>query len=73
MVMKRLFTISTWIVIATYLFLLMIGWFRGTLSSRALVFMTVITILIIAILYGLTKLIRYVDRKLYKELKRMMK
>ncbi|MBY0164283.1 hypothetical protein H0178_52250 [Cytobacillus firmus] len=71
--MKRLFTISTWVVIVTYLLLLMIGWFRGTLSIRGIIFMSVITILIIAILYGLTKLVRYLDRKLYKELKRMMK
>ncbi|WP_456290436.1 hypothetical protein M1D70_13820 [Paenibacillus sp. AK002] len=73
MVLKRLFTISIWIVIVTYLLLLMIGWSRGTLSIRWIIFMSVITILIIAILYGLTKLIRYLDRKLYKELKRMMK
>jgi len=71
--MKRLCTISTWVVIVTYLLLLMMGWFRGTLSIRAVVLMTVITILIIAIVYGLTKLIRYLNRKLYKELKRMMK
>ncbi|GIP02792.1 hypothetical protein J28TS4_11990 [Paenibacillus lautus] len=40
---------------------------------RASVLMTVVTAMIVIIFYGLTKLIQYIDHKLYKELKRMMK
>ncbi|GIO96944.1 hypothetical protein J14TS5_20300 [Paenibacillus lautus] len=73
MVIKRFFRISTCLVILTYFVLMMIGFFRGTLSVRASVLMTVITVMIVIICYGLTKLIQYIDHKLYKELKRMMK
>lgn len=73
MVIKRLIKISTCLVILTYLIFMMIGLFRRTLSVRASVLMTVVTAMIVIIFYGLTKLIQYIDHKLYKELKRMMK
>lgn len=73
MVIKQFSKIGTWIVLMTYLLLLVIGISKGTLTIRTGVLTTVASALTVSILYWFPKLFAFLNRKLYEELRRMMK
>jgi len=71
--MKRYFRMGIWIVILVYLILTGIGISHNSLTTRTTVLMTVITALIVILLYWIPKLFTYLNRRLYEKLRRMMK
>ncbi|MBP1989635.1 fructose-specific phosphotransferase system IIC component [Paenibacillus eucommiae] len=70
---QRIFKVGIWLILLTYLALMIIGFFRGSLTGRTGFLMTLIAGAIVGILYWLPKLYAYLNRWLYEELKRMMK
>ncbi|MFF2089351.1 hypothetical protein [Paenibacillus sp. NPDC058174] len=60
-------------VFTTYVLLMIIFVSKGTLTTRSSVLLTAASVLIVGILYGIPKLYIVIYRKLYDELRRMMK
>ncbi|RXZ80327.1 hypothetical protein EBB07_19400 [Paenibacillaceae bacterium] len=71
--MKHVFKVGTLIVLLMYFVLMVIGLSRGTLTMWTGVLMTLIAGSLVAIIYWFSKLLAYVNRRLYEELRRMMK
>jgi len=71
--MKRFSKIGMLIILVAYLIVMVVIIFKGNLTIRVGLLMTGITTLIIGLLYKLPRWLAHIHRKLYDELRRMMK
>jgi len=71
--MKRFSEIGMLIILVAYLIVMVVMISKGNLTIRVGLLMTVIAALIIGLLYKLPSWLTHIHRKLYDELRRMMK